>query len=126
MNYNYETGSTTGILGELKWESLKKSRKDVYCYILSRRKEEGKRRKREENGEKIGDQIAKKKKKKSVRIFFLCFGSIRNTLFREKHKCISAFVFMQEFSMNKLCEKHKCISAFVFMQEFSMNKLCDF
>ena len=24
-NYNYETGSMTGILGQLKWESLKKS-----------------------------------------------------------------------------------------------------
>ena len=23
-NYNYETGSMTGILGQLKWESLKK------------------------------------------------------------------------------------------------------
>ena len=34
-NYNYETGSTTGILGQLKWESLKKRRKtiDLYCYI---------------------------------------------------------------------------------------------
>ena len=27
-NYNYETGSITGILGQLKWESLKKRRKD--------------------------------------------------------------------------------------------------
>ena len=27
-NYNYETGSKTGILGQLKWESLKKRRKD--------------------------------------------------------------------------------------------------
>ena len=27
-NYNYETGSMTGILGQLKWESLKKRRKD--------------------------------------------------------------------------------------------------
>ena len=26
-NYNYETGSMTGILGQLKWESLKKRRK---------------------------------------------------------------------------------------------------
>ena len=25
-NYNYETGSMTGILGQLKWESLKKRR----------------------------------------------------------------------------------------------------
>ena len=35
-NYNYETGSMTGILGQLKWESLKKRRKDnrlLYCYI---------------------------------------------------------------------------------------------
>ena len=27
-NYSYETGSMTGILGQLKWESLKKRRKD--------------------------------------------------------------------------------------------------
>ena len=27
-NYVYETGSVTGILGQLKWESLKKRRKD--------------------------------------------------------------------------------------------------
>ena len=35
-NYNYETGSMTGILGQLKWESIKKRRKDkidIYCYI---------------------------------------------------------------------------------------------
>ena len=34
-NYSYETGSMTGILGQLKWESLKKRRKtvDLYCYI---------------------------------------------------------------------------------------------
>ena len=34
-NYNYETGSMTGILGKLKWESLKKRRKtiDLYSYI---------------------------------------------------------------------------------------------
>ena len=34
-NYNYETGSMTGILGQLKWESLKKRRNtiDLYCYI---------------------------------------------------------------------------------------------
>ena len=34
-NYNYKTGSMTGILGQLKWESLKKRRKDknLYCYI---------------------------------------------------------------------------------------------
>ena len=37
-NYSYETESMTGILGQLKWESLKKRRKDnktidLYCYI---------------------------------------------------------------------------------------------
>ena len=37
-NYSYETGSMIGILGQLKWESLKKRRKDnktidLYCYI---------------------------------------------------------------------------------------------
>ena len=34
-NYVYETGSMTGILGQLKWGSLKKRRKDnrlIYCY----------------------------------------------------------------------------------------------
>ena len=36
-NYVYETGSMTGILGQLKWESFKKRRKDnrlldSYCY----------------------------------------------------------------------------------------------
>ena len=33
-NYVYETGSMTDILGQLKWESLKKRRKDyidLYC-----------------------------------------------------------------------------------------------
>ena len=36
-NYVYETGSMTGILGILKWESLKKRRKDnrlILLYIL--------------------------------------------------------------------------------------------
>ena len=33
-NYNYETGSMTGILGQLKWESLKKRRKDNRLIIL--------------------------------------------------------------------------------------------
>ena len=33
-NYNYETGSTTGILGQLKWESLKKRRKDNRLIFL--------------------------------------------------------------------------------------------
>ena len=34
-NYNYENGSMTVILGQLKWESLKKGGKtiDLYCYI---------------------------------------------------------------------------------------------
>ena len=35
-NHNYETGSMTGILGQLKWESLKKKGGktiDLYCYI---------------------------------------------------------------------------------------------
>ena len=33
-NYNYETGSMTGILGQLKWESLKKRRKDNRLVLL--------------------------------------------------------------------------------------------
>ena len=33
-NYNYETGSMTGILGQLKWESLKKRRKDARLILL--------------------------------------------------------------------------------------------
>ena len=33
-NYNYETGSMTGILGQLKWESLKKRRKDNRLIFL--------------------------------------------------------------------------------------------
>ena len=33
-NYVYETGSMTGILGQLKWESLKKRRKDNRLIIL--------------------------------------------------------------------------------------------
>ena len=33
-NYNYETGSMTGILGQLKWESLKKRRKDNRPILL--------------------------------------------------------------------------------------------
>ena len=34
-NYNYETGSMTRILGQLKWKSLKKGGKtiDLFCYI---------------------------------------------------------------------------------------------
>ena len=32
--YNYETGSMTGILGQLKWESLKKRRKDNRLILL--------------------------------------------------------------------------------------------
>ena len=33
-NYKYETGSMTGILGQLKWESLKKRRKDNRLLLL--------------------------------------------------------------------------------------------
>ena len=33
-NYNYETGSMTGILVQLKWESLKKTRKDNRLILL--------------------------------------------------------------------------------------------
>ena len=33
-NYVYETGSMTGILGQLKWESLKKRRKDIRLILL--------------------------------------------------------------------------------------------
>ena len=33
-NYVYETGSMTGILGKLKWESLKKRRKDNRLILL--------------------------------------------------------------------------------------------
>ena len=33
-NYNYETGSMTGILGQLRWESLKKRRKDNRPILL--------------------------------------------------------------------------------------------
>ena len=33
-NHNYETGSMTGILGQLKWEPLKKRRKDNRLILL--------------------------------------------------------------------------------------------
>ena len=33
-NYKYETGSMTGILGQLQWESLKKRRKDNRLILL--------------------------------------------------------------------------------------------
>ena len=33
-NYNYETGSMTGILGRLKWESFKMRRKDNRLILL--------------------------------------------------------------------------------------------
>ena len=33
-NYSYENGSMTGILGQLKWESLKKRRKDNRLILL--------------------------------------------------------------------------------------------
>ena len=67
------------------------------CVAKRRRKEEGKRRKRQENEEKMADQIEKKSpcaSFSSAQSSF--FGSIRNTLFRERHT-ISAFVFMQVF-----------------------------
>ena len=35
-NYSYETGSMTGILGPLKWESLKKRRKDNRLILLNK------------------------------------------------------------------------------------------
>ena len=35
-NYDYETGSMTGILGQLKWESLKKRRKDKTHIVIQR------------------------------------------------------------------------------------------
>ena len=38
-NYVYETGSMTGILGQLKWESLKKRRKDNGLILLYKRSE---------------------------------------------------------------------------------------
>ena len=34
INYKYETGNMTGILRQLKWESLKKSRKDNRLILL--------------------------------------------------------------------------------------------
>ena len=36
-NNNYETKSMTGILGQLKWESLKKTRKDNRLILLYKR-----------------------------------------------------------------------------------------
>ena len=36
-NYVYETGNMTGILGQLKWESLKKRRKDNRLILLYKR-----------------------------------------------------------------------------------------
>ena len=38
-NYVFETGSMTGILDQLKWESLKKRRKDGKTYIAIQRSE---------------------------------------------------------------------------------------
>ena len=35
-NYVYETGSMTGILGQLKWESLKRRRKDNRLGLLNK------------------------------------------------------------------------------------------
>ena len=33
-NYNYETGRTTGIIGQLKWEYLKQKEERHYTHIL--------------------------------------------------------------------------------------------
>ena len=57
------------------------------CVVKRRRKEEGNRRKKVEKEEKMGT------KSQSQSSFF---GSIRNTLLREKHT-IFTFVFMQDF-----------------------------
>ena len=38
VNYVFETGSMTGILGQLKWESLKKRRKDSRHIAIQRSK----------------------------------------------------------------------------------------
>ena len=35
-NYVFETGSMTGILGQLKWESLKKRKKDSRLILLNK------------------------------------------------------------------------------------------
>ena len=35
-NYSYETGSMTGILEELKWETLQKKRKDLGSYYCTK------------------------------------------------------------------------------------------
>ena len=35
-NYVFETGSMTGILGQLKWDSLKKMRKDSRHIAIQR------------------------------------------------------------------------------------------
>ena len=35
-NYNFETGIMTGILGHLKWESLKKRRRDSRLIVVQR------------------------------------------------------------------------------------------
>ena len=63
-----------------------------------RGKEEKKGKEKEEKKRRKDLGIKSQKKKKSVRIFFVCavvtFGSIRNTLFRGKH-AITTFVFMQ-------------------------------
>ena len=70
------------------------------CVVKRRRKEEGQRRKREEKEEKIWGPNRKKKKRSPCTSFSSAqssfLGSIRNTLFREKHT-ISTFVFMQVF-----------------------------
>ena len=64
------------------------------CLVKRRRNKEGRRRKREENQEKIGDQIAKKVRVHLFPMRSRHFLAIRNTLFRIK-PIISTFVFMQ-------------------------------
>ena len=98
------------------------------CVVKRGRKKEEKRRKREEKREekerKNEDQIAKQNIKKSPCASFssaqssFYFGSIRNTLFREKHTififiCFFLFCFVFVFF---LFFSHKM---------FSMNELCD-
>ena len=46
-NYNYETGSMTAIHGQLKWESLKKRRKDNRPILLYKVKESLKKRRKD-------------------------------------------------------------------------------
>ena len=68
--------------------------------MRGKEEKKGRGEKEKKRRKQLGTKSQKRKEKgKSARIFFLCavviFGSIRNTLFREKHT-ISAFVFMQD------------------------------